>query len=174
MSEGVQAGAGLFQIDGGAIPLEGVEVQGDIIGRGAKVTLRQRFRNVEDNPIEVVYKFPLPEGAAICGFKAIVDDRVIEGQIEERDKAFELYDKALSDGHGAQLLDEERPNIFTLSVGNVKPQSTVVIEISYVILMIRMGQRLDSTCPQRYHLAIRRKTSLIKTGYRSLILSILR
>jgi Ca-activated chloride channel family protein len=154
MSEGVQAGAGLFQIDGGAIPLEGVEVQGDIIGRGAKVTLRQRFRNVEDNPIEVVYKFPLPEGAAICGFKAIVDDRVIEGQIEERDKAFELYDKALSDGHGAQLLDEERPNIFTLSVGNVKPQSTVVIEISYVILMDTHGAEvrfyLPTTISPRY------------------------
>jgi len=79
---------GLLQKNGKHIPLEGVEVQGDIVGRGATVQMRQRFRNVEDKPIEVVYKFPLPESAAICGFKAIVDDRIIEGQIEERDKAF--------------------------------------------------------------------------------------
>jgi len=135
MNEISQPSVGLFQMDGGSIPLEDVEVQGNIIGRGAKIKILQRFRNVEDNPMEAVYKFPLPEGAAICGFKAVVDDRVIEGQIEERDKAFDLYDKALSDGHGAQLLDEERPNIFTLSVGNVRPKSTVVIEIDYVILL---------------------------------------
>jgi len=147
MSESSQASAGLFQVEGGSIPLEGVEVEGDIIGRGAKVTLRQRFRNVEDNAIEVVYKFPLPEGAAICGFKAIVDDRVIEGHIEEREEAFELYDQALSDGHGAQLLDEERPNIFTLSVGNIKPQSTVVIEISYVVLLDTHGTEVRFSLP---------------------------
>jgi len=145
---------GLLQKNGRHIPLEGVEVQGDIVGRGAKVQMRQLFRNVEDKPIEVVYKFPLPESAAICGFNAIVDDRIIEAQIEERDKAFEIYDKALSKGHGAQLLDEERPNIFTLSVGNVKPQSVVVIEISYVILLDTHGPEvrffLPTTISPRY------------------------
>jgi len=149
-----EAITGLFQKNGGYIPLEGVEVQGDIVGRGAKVQMRQRFRNMEDNSIEVVYKFPLPESAAICGFKAIVDDRIIEGQIEEREKAFEIYDKALSDGHGAQLLDEERPNIFTLSVGNVKPKSVVVIEISYVMLLDTHGSEvrfyLPTTISPRY------------------------
>lgn len=155
MNESSQVSAGLLLVDGGgSIPLEGVEVQGDIIGRGAKATLRQRFRNVEDNPIEAVYKFPLPEGAAICGFRAIVDDRVIEGQIEERDKAFELYDNALAEGDGAQLFDEERPNIFTLSVGNVKPKSAVVIEISYVALMDTHGAEvrfyLPTTVSPRY------------------------
>lgn len=107
----------------------------------------QLFRNTEDTPIEVVYKFPLPEGSAICGFKAIVEDRVIEGEIEEREKAFELYDKALSEGHGAQLLDEERPNIFTLSVGNIKPKSVVTIEISYVILLDTHGSEIRFYLP---------------------------
>ena len=104
---GCQAISGLFQKNGGAIPLEGVDVQGDIAGRGARIQMRQRFRNLEGKPVEAVYKFPLPESAAICGFRAIVDDRIIEGKIEEREKAFELYDKALSEGHGAQLLDED-------------------------------------------------------------------
>jgi Ca-activated chloride channel family protein len=148
MNDGTsQAISGLFQENGDAIPLEGVDVQGDIAGRGARIQMRQRFRNIEEKPIEAVYKFPMPESAVICGFSAIVDDRIIEGQIEERDKAFELYDKALSEGHGAQLLDEERPNIFTLSVGNIKPKSIVVIEINYVMLMDTHGPEIRFCLP---------------------------
>ena len=125
----------LFQKNGKPVPLAGVEVQGDIIGRGAKVNISQRFRNTEKKPIEAVYKFPLPENATVCGFRALIDGRIVEGKIEEKEKAFELYDKALADGHKAQLMDEERPNIFTLSVGNIKPDSTVVIEITYITLL---------------------------------------
>ncbi|NLX19226.1 MAG: hypothetical protein GXY53_08110, partial [Desulfobulbus sp.] len=98
-------------------------------------------------PIEAVYKFPLPENASLCGFRAFVDGRTIEGEIEEREKAFELYDDALSEGHGAQLLDEERPNIFTLSVGNIKPGSAVVLEIQYVILTDTEGAEIRFNLP---------------------------
>ena len=125
----------LFEKDGGAVPLAGVGVQADINGRGAKVKISQRFRNTEKKPIEAVYKFPLPENAAVCGFRALIDNRIIEGKIEEKEKAFELYDKALADGYKAQLMDEERPNIFTLSVGNIKPGSSVIIEITYITLL---------------------------------------
>ena len=93
------------------IPLVGVKVEGDILGRGARVIVSQRFRNMEKTAVEAVYKFPLPEGSAICGFKARVNGRTIQGQVEEREKAFEIYDDALTKGHGGYLLDEERPNI---------------------------------------------------------------
>ncbi len=145
--ETLQAETGLFQENGELIPLEGVEVHGDIAGRAAKVQIRQRFRNAEERPIEAVYKFPLPENAALCGFRVFVDDKTIEGEIEEREKAFELYDKALSEGHGAQLLDEDRPNIFTLSVGNIKPKSAVVIEIQYVMLIDTEGAAIRFCLP---------------------------
>ncbi|MFH1025684.1 MAG: VIT domain-containing protein, partial [Nitrospirota bacterium] len=135
MKEDSEIYTGLLTPDDALVPLEAVEVYGDIIGRGTKVKICQHFRNTEQNPIEAVYRFPLPESATICGFRAIVGDKVIEGEIEEREKAFELYDKALSEGHGAQLLDQERPNIFTLSVGNIKPGDSAVIEISYIELM---------------------------------------
>jgi Ca-activated chloride channel family protein len=152
--EALQAETGLFQENGAPIPLEGVEVHGDIAGRAVTVRIRQRFRNAESLPIEAVYKFPLPEKAALCGFRAFVDERMIEGEIEEREKAFALYDNALSEGHGAQLLDEERPNLFTLSVGNIKPRSTVVIEIHYATLLDTEGAEvrffLPTTISPRY------------------------
>jgi Ca-activated chloride channel homolog len=125
----------LIQQNGKIVPLVGVDIQADIAGRGAKVKIFQQFKNIEKKSIETVYKFPLPENAAICGFRALIDGRIVEGQIEEKEKAFELYDKALSEGHKAQLMDEERPNIFTLSVGNIKPGGSVIIEITYITLL---------------------------------------
>jgi Ca-activated chloride channel family protein len=139
---------------GESIPLLGVKVEGEILGRGARVRVLQRFKNEESKPVEAIYKFPLPEGAAICGFKAHVGDRIIEGKVEEREKAFEIYDKALIEGHGGYLLDEERPNIFTLSVGNLNPGSEVLVELEYVTLLDGDGAAvrffLPTTISPRY------------------------
>jgi len=145
---------GLITTENTTVPLVGVRVEGDILGRGAKVSVVQRYNNQESSAIEAVYKFPLPEGAAICGFKATIDRRVIKGYVEDREKAFEIYDEALSEGHGGYLLDEERPNIFTLSVGNLNPGCEAVIEIEYVILLDMEGPRvrffLPTTISPRY------------------------
>lgn len=140
MRENSEIGFGLLSSHGVPIPLEGIEVRADIVGRGASVKICKHFWNRGQRPIEAVYKFPLPEGAAVCGFKAFVGERVIEGKIEEWEKAFEIYDEALSKGHGAQLFDQERPNIFTLSVGNIKPGDSTVIEISYIELLDSSSQ----------------------------------
>ncbi len=126
---------GLLSKESGSIPLTNVKVFAVVIGRGTKVRVTQEFKNTEENPIEVIYKFPLPESATLCGFKAIIGEKTVTGFVEERDKAFEAYDDALIDGEGAYLLDQERPNIFTLSLGNMNPNSSATIEIEYIMLL---------------------------------------
>ena len=126
---------GLITNEGTPVPLVGVAADGMITGRAAKMRIRQRFENCEDVAIEAVYKFPLPEGCSVCGFTISHGDRVLRGEVEEREEAFRRYDEALEQGNGAYLLDEERPNIFTLSVGNVPPRHAVEIEVSYVSLL---------------------------------------
>jgi Ca-activated chloride channel homolog len=130
---------GLVDADGEAVALAGVEVRADIVGRGAKVTLAQRFVNTEPHPIEAVYKFPLPESGAVCGFRVRVGDRIIESVIEEREEAFRRYDEALAAGHGAYLLEQERPNLYTVSVGNLPPGAEVLAEVEHVGLLDATG-----------------------------------
>ena len=145
---------GLFTKEDMPVPLTGVTVNGTITGRTAKVNVRQRFENREKKAIEAVYKFPLPEGSSVCGFTVAVDDRVLRGRVEEREQAFREYDEALAQGHGAFLLDEERPNVFTLSVGNVKPRHAVDIEVAYVSTLETNGGEvrfmLPTTISPRY------------------------
>jgi len=150
----IKSDFGLLTSESVAIPLRGVHVEGVITGRAAKVKVRQHFTNSDTNPMEAIYKFPLPENSAVCGFRAAIGESTWEGEIEEREKAFKTYDEALARGDGAYLLDEERPNIFTLSLGNLNPKTSAVVEIDYVMMLDTHGQAvrffLPTTISPRY------------------------
>ena len=77
--------AGLFSRQGTPIPLLGVRADGQIVGQGARITVSQRFRNEENQAIEAVYKFPLPQGAAVSGFTVEKEGARISGHVEEQD-----------------------------------------------------------------------------------------
>ena len=48
----------------------------------ARVTVSQRYVNRESHPIEAVYLFPLDEGAAVCGFEAVIDGTLVVGEVK--------------------------------------------------------------------------------------------
>ena len=55
-----------------------------IDGLLSRVTVRQAFVNALDEPLEATYIFPLPDRAAVTGFRMEVAGRVIDGVLEER------------------------------------------------------------------------------------------
>jgi len=115
----------------GSCPLRHTEVKADIAGFVARVTVRQQFHNSFANKIEAVYVFPLSDRAAVDRMTMTIGDRVIEAQIKEREEARRTYETAKWAGHVASLLDQERPNVFTLSVANIEPGASIDITISY-------------------------------------------
>ncbi len=117
------------------VPLIGVFANARIIGKNSKVKITQKFKNTDKKAIESIYRFPLPENAVITDFRLLLENKTIKGLIEEKNEAFERYDAALIKGNGAILLDQERPNIFTLSVGNLNPGKEVSIEIEYISVL---------------------------------------
>jgi len=132
---------------GRPVPLEHVHVDAHVVDVAARVTVRQSYRNRESVPLEVVYVFPLDEGAAVCGFEATVDGVRYVGRATERDEAFKRYDDALEAGHGAYLLDEERADVFTASLGNVQPGASVDLSITYVTELAAEGAAARFTLP---------------------------
>jgi Ca-activated chloride channel family protein len=124
--------SGLFTRDRAPVPLTGVSVEAEMTSFCARISVTQRYVNREATPVEAVYVFPLDEGAAVCGFEAIVDDTVVVGEVKERDEAFRSYDEALERGDGAFLLDEERPDVFQASVGNLPPGKAALLKLTYV------------------------------------------
>ena len=51
-----------------------------------------------------------------------------------KETARKEYKEAISQGHGAYLMEEDKeiPNVFSVAVGNLPPKATVVIKITYV------------------------------------------
>ncbi|WP_441287798.1 VIT and vWA domain-containing protein [Sorangium sp. KYC3313] len=118
--------------EGHPVPLLGVSLSGEVLGGAARLVVRQRYRNEERRPIEAIYTFPLPGEASIAGFAMECAGRRLEGEVKEREEAFQAYDEAIATGHGAALLDEERRNVFTASVGNLLPGEETVVEVTFV------------------------------------------
>jgi len=119
---------GLLTVTGQPIPLLGVHYAVTLHGLSVTATVSQRFRNAEPQPVEALLLFPLPEEAAIHGLTVRLGDRTLRGEIAEREEAFQQYDEALAGGHGAFLLDQERPNLFQLSVGSLLPGQEATVE----------------------------------------------
>ena len=129
------------------VALEGVKIDARLSGACVEVTITQRYRNREKTPIEAVYVFPLQESAAVCGFAALVGGELIAGKVEERERAFEQYDDAMMRGDGTFLLDQERPNVFTASVGNLRPNESIELQLKYVALAAREGDAIRLAIP---------------------------
>lgn len=121
-------------------PLKHTDVKVDISGFIARATVTQTFYNPYDENIEAVYVFPLPHTAAVDAMTMKIGERTIVGVMKRRAEARAIYEQAIQQGRTASLLEQERPNIFTQSVGNIKSDQEIHIEISYVdVLNYDMG-----------------------------------
>lgn len=118
-------------------PLRHTDVQASISGFIARVKVTQTFVNPYNEKIEAVYVFPLPHTAAVDDMTMVVGNRRIVGLIKRRADARALYEYALEHGMTASLLEQERPNIFTQSVGNIKAKQTVKINLLHLPQVIQ-------------------------------------
>ncbi len=131
----VKAGSLLLKSTEGGKYLEAPRLATDfnvtISGPTARTIVTQRFENPADGFVEGVYVFPLPENSAVDTLKIIAGNRVIVGEVKERQEAKVIYETAKASGQAAALLEQERPNLFTNSVANIGPHETVIVQIEY-------------------------------------------
>ena len=114
------------------LPLEHTEVEISISGCMQRATVRQVYGNPAEGPIEAVYTFPLPQNGAVNSMNMYIGDKLIKGMIYEREQAEQVYNEAIESGRTASMLSQERPNIFTQSIGNILPGDSITIEITYI------------------------------------------
>ncbi len=141
--EVTQGALRIIQEDGSIVecPLKHTDVKADVSGFIARVNITQTFQNPTEDAIEAVYVFPLPHEAAVDSMTMVIGERKVVGLIKRRDEARRIYEHALMQGQTAALLEQERTNIFTQSVGNIAPNQEVKIQISYVdVLKYDMGE----------------------------------
>ncbi|KAM6955132.1 protein mono-ADP-ribosyltransferase PARP4 [Lycodopsis pacificus] len=137
--------AGLLDSSGQQLPLQAVHVKCKLMDLLSQVIVFQKYTNLSSVPIEAKYVFPLDDSAAVCGFEAFINGKHVVGQVKEKEAARREYKQAVEKGHGAYLMDQDAPDVFTISVGNLPPGATVLIKVTFVCeLVVRDGRILFS------------------------------
>jgi Ca-activated chloride channel family protein len=129
------------------VSLRGVKITARLAGMSVKALIEQTFVNQESVDIEAVYTFPLPSEAAVCHFEVVTDERVLTGKVEDGEKAIDQYEDAISQGDAAYLMEQVRPDVFTIRVGNIKPNQVATVRLTYVAPLEMTDGRIRLALP---------------------------
>lgn len=140
-------------VDG--LPLLHTGVNVNVTGVIADVTVTQVYKNEGTVPLEAVYVFPASTQAAIYGLEMDVAGKKITAKIMERDQARKDYETAKNQGKSATLLEQERPNVFTMNVANILPGEAIHVTLRYTELLVPTDGVYEFVYPTvvgpRYH-----------------------
>ena len=117
------------------MPLLSTKVDVSIAGVIADVRVTQTYKNDGANALEAIYVFPSSTRAAVYGMTMTIGERVLVAQIQEKQKAKQVYEQAKQEGKTASLLMQQRPNVFQMNVANIMPGDKIKVELSYTELL---------------------------------------
>ncbi|GEQ85049.1 inter-alpha-trypsin inhibitor domain-containing protein [Patiriisocius marinistellae] len=129
------------------IPLLSSKADVHITGTIAHVKLTQVYHNEGTIPIEAKYVFPMSTQAAIHDMKMKIGDRVVNAKIFEKQKAEKVYNDAVKEGKRAAKLDQSRPNVFQMKVGNIMPSDRIAIDIYYTEMLTPINGEYQFVAP---------------------------
>lgn len=116
-------------------PLKETNVITNINGVIAETYVTQTYANEGVNPINASYVFPASSDVTVHGMTMEIGNNRVTAQIKEREEAKQEFNQAKSEGKSASLLEQQRPNVFTMDVANIMPGDTARIELHYTELI---------------------------------------
>ena len=117
-------------------PLRATEVSVQVSGLIATYTIRQRYLNLSEAPIEAVVRVPLPDHAVVLSLQVRQGSRTIEAVVREQEQARRVYEAARQRGQHAALAEEVRENLLLLQLSQLLPELPIEVEL-------RLAARLD-------------------------------
>ncbi len=121
---------------GADFPLQSTRVSAEIAGPIAEVHVVQTYVNRGQAAIEATYVFPASTRAAVHGLTMTLAGRRVVAQVKERGEARRTYEQAKADGKTASLLEQQRPNVFSMNLASILPGDVVEVELAYSELLV--------------------------------------
>lgn len=119
-----------------SFPLLETTAEVNIAGVISEIELTQVYKNDGKKTIEAVYVFPLGTKSAIHAMRMKIGERIIDAEIEETEKARQIYEDAKDQGKVASLLEQKRPNVFQMKVANIMPGDEVKVIVKYTEMLV--------------------------------------
>jgi Ca-activated chloride channel family protein len=120
-------------------PLKETTVSVKINGVIADVSITQTYMNNGSDPLHGQYIFPASTRAAVHGMYMTIGEHTVTARIKERKTAQQTFKTAKKEGKSASLLEQQRPNVFSMNVANIMPGDTVDIELRYTEYLVPTG-----------------------------------
>jgi Ca-activated chloride channel family protein len=118
------------------MPLKNTRAEVQISGVMADIRIFQTYTNEGKETLEATYIFPASTRAAVYAMTMRIGNRTLVAKVEEKQKAREDYEAAREQGKTASLLEQERPNVFQMSVANILPGDVIEVELRYTELLV--------------------------------------
>jgi len=138
----------LVNTEDAQIPLKASNMEVQIAGTIAHVKVTQVYHNLGMQAIEAKYVFPLSTQAAVHDMYMTIGDRRAKAKIFEKQEAQQVYNKAINEGKRAAKLDQNRPNVFQMNVGNIMPGDEVKIDVYYTEMLEPTNGNYQFVAPQ--------------------------
>lgn len=127
------------------LPLQSVSIQGKLSGMFATIDIDLVYVNPsKDHALEATYQFPLQPKTLLASLEAELNGKTIVAKVQDKEKARETYDDAVSAGK-ATVLAERNTNSPTsgemqIKLGNLNPEATMKLKLKLVMeLEIKFG-----------------------------------
>lgn len=114
-----------------ALPLKATRVDVKVNGVIADVRVTQVYRNEGSSPLEARYVFPASSRAAVYAMRMRIGERAVDAEIREKRAARRAYEAAKREGRNASLLEQQRPNVFSMAIANVMPGDEIAVDLFY-------------------------------------------
>ena len=128
-------------------PLKSTLVETVINGVVADVMITQTYANTGTQPINARYVFPASTRAAVHGMRMTVGEQILTARIEERQAARNVFNQARDNGQSASLLEQQRPNVFSMQIANIMPGESVSVALHYSELLVPEAGRYTFIYP---------------------------
>ncbi|KAK1760372.1 von Willebrand factor type A domain-containing protein, partial [Echria macrotheca] len=120
------------------LPPLSISLDASIIQDSASVTVVQTFWNDSSTTIkEASYSFPLPTGCTVTDLTCRIGaNKIIRGDVKPKEEAREAFRHHIHHYNtSAALLEQDTPEIFTTTLGNIPEKTKLKINISYITVL---------------------------------------
>lgn len=115
-----------------ALAMQNLWLEGRVLPMGALLRVRHDFRVGGHKNVEAVYCFGLPRDAALRRFILKTGSLTAHSELRDAGEAARAYEKGLAAGSLAALASQYGDGLVNLSVGNIRPDEEVSVELEIV------------------------------------------
>lgn len=132
------------------VSLSAVDVRVVVSGMVAETTETLTFHNPGARALEGNLEFPLPDGAALCGFALDVEGRLVDGVVLPRQKARVALEAEIRRGVDPGLVEQVRGNVHRARVYPIPAHGTRTVRLRWVSPLTTRGDEAAYHLPLPY------------------------